>query len=124
MHLHMALSTMQRPDGSGLPLDHSVDAHIEAERAALARERAAAAPTATDERWRLIRSVGLGLALAGTIAIGWHQLKADASPTTSCPAAAKTVDGSTLRQDPGQGCAWVDADGNPVPTDAQGNPTN
>lgn len=121
MHDAMALPTMDRAEPLGLPVDHSVDAHIEAERAALARERAAANAAPADERWRLIRSVGLGLALAGTIAIGWNHLDQPAPKPTTCAATSSAPGGRTdLHRDPAQGCAWVDAEGSVV--DAGANP--
>ena len=67
---------------------------------------------ADDRRWVLIRSAGLGLVLAGTIAIGWHHLHQERGARTFCTADGYlTDDGVHLHRDPDQGCAWVDEQG-------------
>ncbi len=120
----MALPTLDRQDCAGLPPDHSVEDHLESERAALAAERRAAIEySATSQRWMLVRAAGLGLALAGTIAFGWSQLDRS-EPATFCTADGYvTEDGQTLQRDEEQGCAWVDSTGKPVSVDAAGRPT-
>ena len=118
----MALPTIDDRVGAPLPDDHSIEAHLEAERVVLARERLAAAKPAVDPRWTLVRSVGLGLALAGTIAIGWNHTHGATAPR-SCPADGYTLqDGTALHRD--ADCAWVGPDGKPVPVDADGRPVD
>ena len=73
----------------------------------------------------LIRSAGLGLALAGTIAVGWRNTHPDEpapAPTCAADAASGEDAGATYHRDPAQGCAWVDADGHLVEVDANGRP--
>lgn len=71
----MAAPTIVRQDCDRLPPDHSVEDHLDIERAALSAERRAAAfESIGSARWMLIRSAGLGLALAGTIAFGISHL--------------------------------------------------
>lgn len=71
----MALSTIDPHGCDQLPLDHSVEDHLDRERARLAAERRVALlDTARSDRWMLVRSAGLGLALAGTIAFGLSHL--------------------------------------------------
>ncbi|MGN6693728.1 MAG: hypothetical protein ACTHN0_06085 [Aquihabitans sp.] len=121
----MALPTLDRADCEGLPPEHSVEDHLAAERIALAADlQAAEARASRDERWRMIRAAGLGIALAGTIAFGWSRIRPEPEPARSCPAdAVITDDGARLHRDPAQGCAWVDADGAKVTVDADGTPT-
>jgi hypothetical protein len=77
-------------------------------------------------RWvSLARSAGLGLAIAGTIGVGWNQTHGAEEPARFCPADAYIAeDGSTAhhRRDPEQDCAWVDEDGDLVSFDAEGTP--
>lgn len=74
MTLRMALPTVDRHPCEALALDHSVEDHLAAERAALAAERRAASMVPASGRWMLVRAAGLGLALAGTIAFGLSHL--------------------------------------------------
>ncbi|HWJ60747.1 MAG TPA: hypothetical protein VNS19_02165 [Acidimicrobiales bacterium] len=119
----MALPTLDRAGCGGLPPDHSVEDHLAAERVALQADlRAAEAKAARDERWRLIRAAGLGLALAGTIAFGWSRIRPEPEPARFCNADGYvTADGTELHRD--QDCRWVGPDGKPVPVDAEGRPT-
>jgi hypothetical protein len=122
----MSLSTLDTPGGCGdLPPEHSVEAHLDRERAAMEAEWAVASQrTSSGDRWMLVRAAGLGLALAGTIAFGWSQLDRSQPVERFCTADAFiTTSGETLTRDHDQGCAWVDADGERVPVDADGNPT-
>ena len=83
----MDLSTLDQQGCAGLPPEHSVEAHLELERAAIAAERRAAVQRAAKgDRWMLVRAAGLGLALAGTIAFGFSRLNPD-EPAPTCPAA-------------------------------------
>jgi len=118
----MALPTLEHQVCEGLAPDHSIEDHLDSERAALSAERRAAAErSAPSERWMLIRAAGLGLALAGTIAFGWSQLH-QSEPARFCNADGYVTDsGETLTRS--ADCAWVDADGKPVPVDADGKPT-
>ena len=120
----MALPTLEHQVCEGLAPDHSIEDHLESERAALSAERRAAVQLSpASERWRLIRAAGLGLALAGTIAFGWSQIDRS-EPKVFCKADGSTLDsGEALNRDPAQGCAWVDANGKRVPVDADGMPT-
>lgn len=117
----MSLSTVDQ-GCAGLPPEHSVEEHLELERAALlADRRAAVQQSAASEKWMLVRAAGLGLALAGTIAFGWSQLDRS-EPAKFCPADGYvTKSGETLTRD--SNCTWVDGDGKPVPVDADGTPT-
>ncbi|WP_421119024.1 hypothetical protein ACE2AJ_16895 [Aquihabitans daechungensis] len=119
-----SLPTLDHQVCEGLAADHSIEDHLESERAALSAERRAAVQrSAPSERWMLIRAAGLGLALAGTIAFGWSQLDRS-EPATSCTAdGSVTESGETLTRDDAQDCAGVDADGKPVPVDEDGMPT-
>ncbi len=93
----MALPTLDRQDCGAFPPDHSVEDHLEAERAALdadlraATVGAAGAEAGRPDRWMLVRAAGLGLALAGTIAFGLGRLHerddAPACPTPSSQSA-------------------------------------
>jgi hypothetical protein len=78
------------------------------------------------DRWlTILRSAGLGLAMAGTIGIGWqHTHETDDKPKF-CPADAyiSADDTLELHRDIEQDCAWVDSEGNRVDVDADGNPT-
>ena len=121
----MALPALDRPDCDGFAPDHSVEDHLESERIALAADlQAVEAKASGNDRWRLIRAAGLGIALAGTIAFGWSRLQPKPATPTSCPADGYvTGAGAELRRDAEQGCAWVDGNGEKVPVDAAGNPT-
>lgn len=122
----MALPTLDRADCDGFPPDHTVEDHFASERLALAADlQAVEAKAARTERWRLIRAAGLGIALAGTIAFGWSHLRPqEDAPATFCTADGYTTEsGEVYGRDPQQGCAWVDAEGNKVPVDAEGQPT-
>jgi hypothetical protein len=97
----MSLSTLDTQGGCGdLPPEHSVQAHLELERAAMEAEWAVAAQRApSSDRWMLVRAAGLGLALAGTIAFGWSQLDRN-QPTPKCeapPAATAASDAASCR---------------------------
>lgn len=98
----MSLSTLEPQGCDGLPPEHSVEAHLELERAAMSAERRAAAERAakavSGDRWMLVRAAGLGLALAGTIAFGWSQLDRD-QPAPACKptATATATDGASCR---------------------------
>jgi hypothetical protein len=71
----MAAPTLDRQDCDRLPPDHSIEDHLAIERAALTAERSAGALRTTGStKWMLIRSAGLGFALAGTIAFGISHL--------------------------------------------------
>jgi hypothetical protein len=87
----------------------------------------AAAPTEKPPtpRWvSLARSAGLGLAIAGTIGLGWNQTQGTDEPQRFCTADGFTAaDGVTpYHRDLEQGCAWVDEDGELVPVDDEGTP--
>jgi hypothetical protein len=75
-------------------------------------------------RWvSLARSAGLGLAIAGTIGVGWNQTNGADEPPRSCVGMGnETIDTTTYRRDPEQRCAWVDAEGELVPVDDEGTP--
>ena len=77
----MAAPPVARPTPDGSADGHPIEAHLEAERAALHAERAAAAAAlAADQRrdrWHLLRAAGLGFLLAGAIAVGWNQTHQD-----------------------------------------------
>lgn len=63
----------------------------------------------------LLRSAGLGLAIAGVIGIGWRHTHEPEPAARFCPADGyTTADGTELHRDPDQGCAWVDDDGRRV----------
>jgi hypothetical protein len=124
----MAAPPVARPTSEGSAAGHPIEAHLEAERAALHAERAAAAAAlAADQRrdrWQLLRAAGLGFLLAGAIAVGWNQTHQDEPLTKMCTAdGVVTDDGALLTRDPDQDCAWVDADGNLVSLDSDGGPT-
>lgn len=124
----MAAPALDRPAPDRFPDGHSIDAHLDAERAALHAERTAAAVSAETERrkarWQLIRAAGLGFALAGTIAVGWnHTHQPDPKPRFCTADGYTTADGEQLTRDVDQGRAWVDADGHRVPVDSEGQPT-
>lgn len=72
-----------------------------------------------------MRSAGLGLALAGTIGIGWQRTHEPEDPPNFCTADAYIdEDGiNEYTRDIDQDCAWVDSEGNLVDVDANGNPT-
>ena len=122
----MALTTVDH-ECERLATDHSIDDHLAAERVALAADLEAAEARANrDDRWRMIRAAGLGIALAGTIAFGWNLVRPGAAPAPAPMCTADgyvTSSGETLTRDASQGCAWVDADGKQVPVDADGTPT-
>lgn len=122
----MALPTVDRHECDRLPADHSADDHLAAERLALEADlRAVEAKAARDDRWRLVRAAGLGIALAGTIAFGWSHIRPAPESARFCTADGFVTEaGQTLTRDPDQGCAWVDADGARVPVDADGMPTS
>lgn len=119
----MALPTLDRADCAGLPPEHSVEDHLAAERIALAADLQAAEARATrDERWRIIRAAGLGIALAGTIAFGWSRIRPEPEPARFCTADGYvTESGETLSKD--ENCAWVDQEGNKVTVGPDGKPT-
>src|SRR5258708_685184 len=69
-------------------------------------------------RWlTIMRSAGLGLALAGVISIGWHHTHEPEPQPRSCPADARVLDdGTVLHRDLDHGCAWVDGHGHVITT--------
>ncbi len=97
-----------------VPPVRSFEDHLDAERAALAAERTEAAHRSAKKRLTLIRSAGLGLALAGTIGLGWQLTHpADSKPKFCTADGFVGMDGEALHRDPDQDCAWVDADAAP-----------
>ncbi len=84
----MSLSSLDTATTATSPPSPSVDDYLEAERAAIVRERLAVDLEARTKRWTMIRSAGLGLALAGTIAFGWNHLHADAADADRTPVTA------------------------------------
>jgi hypothetical protein len=83
----MALPTVDRPGCEQLPIGHSIDAHLNAERIALIAEWQSAERTSRGDRWMMLRAAGLGLALAGTIALGWRQTHLAEDAPNACPPA-------------------------------------
>ena len=63
-------------------------------------------------RWlTIVRSAGLGLALAGTIAIGWQHTHEPTAPAKTCAAHAAAHDDQVREPDSAKDCTEVDGHG-------------
>ena len=90
----MATWTVDQHACGPFPTGHSIEDHLDAERKALTTEWQSAQRAGRNDRWMMIRAAGLGLALAGTIALGWRQTHPTGNDGPACPAATADAAGA------------------------------